>query len=222
MGSFTIGLDLGQQDFTALVVVERLLVPPGNLTVEGLHRLAGRMVRPVEEYHVVHMARWPLGTAYPDIVNDVGRLTRRPPLSTDGLLVVDRTGVGTAVMDMFREAWRDGRLAGAHQPIGVTITGGEHGNGWNLPKADLISAVQTTLQSGRLRVAPGPLVDVLQREMLAFRQKITPSGRTQYESPRREGEGHGDLVMALALALAVPNTIRRPDLIDREAPAPVS
>lgn len=39
------------------------------------------------------------------------------------------------------------------------------------------------LKSGRLRVAPGPLVDVLQREMLAFRQKITPSGRTQYDTP---------------------------------------
>lgn len=100
------------------VVVERLLVPPGTFTVEGLHRLAGRMVRPVEEYQVGHTQRWPLGTAYPDIVNDVGRLTCRPPLSTDGLLVVDRAGVGTAVMDMFREAWRDGRLAGAHQSIG--------------------------------------------------------------------------------------------------------
>lgn len=48
------------------------------------------------------------------------------------------------------------------------------------------------------------------------RQKITVSGRATYDTPRREGEGHGDLVMALALALAVPNTLRKPDLIDRE------
>ncbi len=53
-------------------------------------------------------------------------------------------------------------------------------------------------------------------EAFSRRQKITVSGRATYDTPRREGEGHGDLVMALALALAVPNTLRKPDLIDRE------
>lgn len=69
------------------------------------------------------------------------------------------------------------------------------------------------MQWGRLRVAL--LVQQLERELLAFRQKISVAGRATYDTPRREGEGHGDLVMALALAL--PNTIRKPDLIDREA-----
>lgn len=218
MGSYTVGLDLGQQDFTALVVVERVHVPPGDLTVRAYGNMRGRtgIGRPVEEHHVRHLARWPMGTAYPDVVAEVGRLMRRPPLDTDALLAVDRTGVGTAVMDMFWEAWRDGRMAGAHRPIGITITGGEVGQGWNVPKADLMGAVQIALQSGRLRVAPGPLVQQLERELLSFRQKISVSGRATYDTPRREGEGHGDLVMALALALAVPNTIRKPDLIDRE------
>ena len=216
MGSYTVGLDLGQNDYTALAVVERVLTPPGTLTVDGYERMAGRVGRPVAEPRVVHLQRWPQGTPYPEVVAQVGRLMRRPPLATDGLLVIDRTGVGVAVMDMFREAYRDGTLAGCTLPVGVTITGGEHGTDFNVPKADLMGAVQSVLQGGRLRIAPGPLVDVLQKELLAFRQKISAAGRTTYDHPRREGEGHGDLVMALALALVWPNTMRRPDLVDRE------
>ncbi|WP_122263866.1 hypothetical protein [Ornithinimicrobium cerasi] len=144
---------------------------------------------------------------------------RRPPLSTDALPVIDRTGVGVAVMDMFTEAWRDGPMAGITRPVGVTITGGDHGTDYNVLESDLMGAVQATLQGGRLRIAPGPLVPVLQKELLAFRQKISAAGRTTYDAPRREGEGHGDLVMALALALVWPNTMRKPDRIDREHPA---
>lgn len=120
-------------------------------------------------------------------------------------------------MDMFTEAWRNGRIAGVTCPLGLTITGGEQGNGFDtIPKADLMGALQATLQAGTLRIAPGPVVDVLQKELLAFRQKILPSGRTTYDVPRREGEGHGDLVMALALALVWPNTLRRSDLLDHD------
>lgn len=104
MGSYTVGLDLGQTDFTALAVVERVLTPPGNLTVDAWERmrLDGRpgIGRPVEEHHVRHLARWPMGTPYPEVVEQVGSLMRRPPLATDALLVIDRTGVGVAVMDM--------------------------------------------------------------------------------------------------------------------------
>lgn len=218
MASYTIGLDLGQHDFTALAVVERVHVPPGTLSVEAYEHLASRpgTHRPIEQYHVKHLQRWPLGTPYPQIVAGVGRLTRTPPLDTEALLAFDGTGVGTAVADLFRTAWRNGEVAGCHSPIGVTITGGEKGNGWNIPKADLMGALQVALQSGRLRVAPGPLVDTLQKEMLSFRQKISAAGRATYDTPRREGEGHGDMVMALALALAVPNTLRKPDLIERD------
>lgn len=221
MGSYTVGLDLGQTDFTALAVVERVLVPPGTMDVDTyadrMHRPG--VGRPVQEHHVRHLARWPVGTPYPEVVEQVGHLMRRPPLHTDGLLVIDRTGVGVAVMDMFTEAWRTGRLAGVTRPVGVTITGGDHGTDFNVPKSDLMGAVQATLQAGSLRIAPGPLVPVLQRELLQFRQKITPAGRTTYDTPRREGEGHGDLVMALALALVWPNSLRKPDLIDRETTA---
>lgn len=218
MGSYTVGLDLGQNDYTALAVVERVLVPPGDLTVEAYEHMAGRtgVGRPVAEHHVRHLQRWPQGTPYPEIVQQVGRLMRRAPLATDGLLIIDRTGVGVAVMDMFRAAYRDGALAGSTWPVGVTITGGDHGTDFNVPKADLMGAVQTVLQAGRLRIAAGPLVEQLQRELLAFRQKISAAGRTTYDHPRREGEGHGDLVMALALALVWPNRLRKPDLIDRE------
>lgn len=80
MGSYTVGLDLGQTDFTALAVVERVHTPPDGMTVEQWERRAATPAarRPVVEHHVRHLARWPLGTPYPEVVEQVGRLMRRP------------------------------------------------------------------------------------------------------------------------------------------------
>lgn len=36
---------------------------------------------------------------------------------------------------------------------------------------------------------------------MAYRMKITTAGRASYDIARKEGEGHGDLLMATALAL---------------------
>lgn len=56
MGSYTVGLDLGQTDFTALAVVERVHTPPDGMTVEQWERRAATPAarRPVVEHHVRH------------------------------------------------------------------------------------------------------------------------------------------------------------------------
>src|SRR5262249_50371566 len=69
------GLDLGRtQDHSALVVIER--------SEEGV--LAVR-----------HIHRWPLGTSYPQIADDLKSLFAAPPLQ-GSTLVIDHTGVGVA------------------------------------------------------------------------------------------------------------------------------
>ena len=45
-----------------------------------------------------------------------------------------------------------------------------------------------------------PLGDVLERELTGFRMKLSASGRDTYDIGRKTGAGHGDLVIALALA----------------------
>lgn len=180
------GLDLGQmQDYSALAVVERTENPDPNNAKKTLYHFAVR-----------HLHRWPLGTAYPAIVADVKTLFGAPPL-TSRALAVDQTGVGRAVVDLFRSAGITALL----QPI--TITYGESGQGSTVAKKNLVGAVQVPLQDRRLKIAESlPLARVLTEELSLFRVKVTLSANETFEAWR--DRDHDDLVLALALALYVP------------------
>src|SRR5690349_16026251 len=115
--TFVAGLDLGQaSDSTALTIVE--LVP--SELVE----------QPLDLLHVRHLERFPLGTSYTTIVKDVGERLQSLGAIGSWFLVVDRTGVGRGVFDMFVEA--------GMEPIGITITSGSESTqddaGWKVPK----------------------------------------------------------------------------------------
>ncbi len=172
--SFIVGLDLGKEtDPSALAVVEG----------------RGRDLR------LRHLERYALGTPYPDVVGKVAALLAHPSLE-DAELVVDATGVGGAVADMLR-----GR---GLRFVPVTFTGGERerleAGSWRVPKAAIVSALDAALDSGRLKVAEGlPLWPAMRGELLAFRRKIDErTARVSFE--HRTGAGHGDLVIATALA----------------------
>jgi hypothetical protein len=176
--TYTTGLDLGQaSDFSALAVVEAGPVPKG-----GRPSLAVR-----------HLHRWQLGTPYPAIVADVGRMFDRPPLRGSAL-VIDRTGVGRAVCDLFGPK----QVAAVVKPY--TITAGFTAGKRTVPKKDLVAAVQAALGTGRLRFAEGlPLTDTLVKELQTFRVTVT-SDRNETFAAWRERD-HDDLVLALALAV---------------------
>jgi hypothetical protein len=182
---FYIGLDLGQSsDPTALVVVEQV----------------NALITKQPSYHVRHIQRWPLGTPYPLIVHDVIALLQSRELK-DAALVVDATGVGRAVVDLLRDAIRAARLNVSLLAItitaGNTVTGG--GSEFGVPKLDLVAAVQVCLQTRRVRIARGlPEAPALERELLAFRVRITDSARETFEAASRH---HDDIVLALALAI---------------------
>jgi hypothetical protein len=179
MTTYFIGLDLGQaQDYSALTVLECIA--------------AERVV-----YHLRYLERPRLGTPYPAIVARVKQLAETEPLTGDCIVVADATGVGAAVIDLLRAA--------GLPLVAVTITGGdvatcEHGN-WRVPKRDLVFALLTALQTGRLLIADGlSLAPVLIRELLAFKVKIdTATAHDSYAS-WREGD-HDDLVLSAALAV---------------------
>jgi hypothetical protein len=77
-------------------------------------------IRPTQRRFVTtlrHLMRFPLGLAYPALVTDVGGMLGRPPLQGSPTeLVIDETGVGRAVGDIFNQA--------GLKPIKVTITAG--------------------------------------------------------------------------------------------------
>jgi hypothetical protein len=182
------GLDLGQAaDFTALAIAERTEGPdPANPN------------RRVPLFAVRHLQRWARGTAYPEIVEAVRTLAGVPPLP-GCTLVVDATGVGRAVVDLFRAA----RPALPCRLRAVTITAGQHAAagaaGETAPKKDLVACLQVLLQSRRLAIAKElPDAAVLRKELQHFKVKVTTAGNETFEAWRERD--HDDLVLAVALA----------------------
>ena len=189
---FIVGLDLGQsQDPTAIVTTER---------VAG----AGDA-----RYDVPNIQRIRLGTSYPAIVRHVGRmietfLAMRPRV--DIQLIVDGTGVGRPVVDLFTEADFGCSV------IPVSIHGGNvvgrDGIWLSVPKRDLVGTIRVLLETQRLRIAEAdPLAAALTGELTNFRVTISKGGHDSYGAGPgiggddwRDGGKHDDLVLALALA----------------------
>jgi hypothetical protein len=178
MIKFFVGLDLGQsQDYTALSILERLKNDKDCV------------------YHVRHLERI-RGAPYPAIVEKTAKIMQSQGLKGYASLVVDQTGVGAPVVDLFGQA--------GLKPVGVLIHGGDkashEGDSWRVPKRDLVGVLQVLLQTGRLKVASKlKLGPVLSEEMLNFRVLIDPMTAHDSYSAWRE-EDHDDLVLSVALA----------------------
>jgi hypothetical protein len=178
---FYCGLDLGQlSDYSAATILERL--------EDG----------PYVRYEARHLQRWPLGTSYPRIVEAVRTLLARAPLAGQCRLVIDNSGVGVAVADMFSEA--------GIPYIGITITGGvgwhrESGRRWYVSKQLLVSTIQKFLSSEALGISRRlPEAALLRTELQNFRVKVSKTANEVFEA--RENE-HDDLTCSLAIALFV-------------------
>jgi hypothetical protein len=194
--AFVMGVDLGQSmDPTAIVVLHHTRTPLDTWAVNDEARTTKQNV--LERFDVVHAERMKLGTSYPDVVAHVAELLARPPLRHGCHLVIDESGVGRAVGDMFDAA--------GLKPVRVSITAGtdatrvEHSRRWNVAKSLLTSGVDARLHTGELRFA-AELTEAhaLAEELKNFRRYLTAAGRATYQA--RTGK-HDDLVLAVAIAL---------------------
>jgi len=189
--SFLVGLDLGQKgDYTAIAVVDDWMEELGGVDPVTFRARAARRL------DVRHLERVALGTPYPAVVERVCDVMRMPDLQGRCALLVDATGVGAPVVDLLRAAALDCPL------IAVTITGGMHAarvaGGWSVPKRDLVTGLQVSLDLGELRMPRTPMGGELVGELMGMRVKISESGHDAYGA---EGRGaHDDLVLALGLA----------------------
>jgi hypothetical protein len=178
---YVLGLDLGQAaDPSALAVDEQ---------TDAGHGLKNHAVR--------HLRRWPLGSSYYDIADEVAESTRRLPRGRVAL-VVDATGVGRPVVEIIRKARPAvGRLAA------VTITAGSEVTsdawGYKVPKRQLVGCVQSALQGGRLHVAAAlPETKTLAHELSTFKAKVSLATGNETLEAWRERD-FDDLVLALAM-----------------------
>lgn len=187
---FILGLDLGAMgDFSAAALVERPeSAPPLLPDQHGPPRL--------DAYQVRSLHRWKLGTPYPQIVREVCGWLERPELQ-GASLVVDQTGVGKPICDLFREA-------NVRQMYPVVITAGHAttrgvDRSWHVPKRVLVSVMQSLLGHRRLHIASSlPDAAVLKKELETFKVKVTVAGNEQFSAWRERDRD--DTVLALALA----------------------
>jgi hypothetical protein len=176
---YYLGLDLGQSsDPSAACILE----PQGEADTRS--------------YDVRYLEQFPLGRSYPKIVQAVCTTLAREPLAKNCALVIDHTGVGRPVFDMFTEA--------GLEAIGITIVGGaswhlETYHQYHVAKILLVSTVQKFLQSGRLRISTSlKHTSTLQTELRDFRVEISKAANELYSS--REGS-HDDILLSVAIAL---------------------
>jgi Terminase RNaseH-like domain len=181
MTGFFVGLDLGQaQDYTAIAVIEA--VRPNHSEEKVLH------VRHLERFR---------DRLYPDVADRVEILMETPELKDRSELVIDATGVGPAVTDIFKKRGRFFREVKIHGGDAESMADGVY----RVPKRNLVSALQVALQSGTLKIAAGlDLAEVLRQELLDFRVKVSIETAHESYGAWREGD-HDDLVLAVSLAV---------------------
>ena len=195
---FIAGLDVGQMsDPSALTVLEREM------------RLWHGQLEPY--FFAGHLERIPLQTPYPDMVKGVRQ--RLEAIGERCALVIDATGVGRGVVDLFREGWTESDpdtlqrivLPGKPSIIAVTLTNGQqgHAESWDeqyVPKRDVITALLLALQQQRFRAAASLAeIPTLLNEAKNFQWKVSKAGDDLY-GQWREGK-HDDLLLAVAVAV---------------------
>ncbi len=145
--SYCLCADLGQaKDGTGLLVLKR----SQDIDENG-------QVTPVS-ISVVDAFRYPLGTAYTLIADTIAEMLAADPFrelkNGDGyvyrkkaVVVVDKTGVGRAVLDILH--------AKGVRPVGITATGGNQANAesydsFNVPVKDLWAGMQIYFQNKQI------------------------------------------------------------------------
>jgi hypothetical protein len=187
------GLDLGKRrDYSALAILEyiRPFYTRQNFTT---YTTEAEYEEP--RYAIRFLERIPLETRYTDVVGRISaKIYYALNRSYDCTLIVDATGVGQPVVEMFRDLPPRATLA----PVVITAGGSESKakDEWRVPKNDLIAGLQVMLESGSLKIATGlKYGDALMEELLEFRSAPNSKGSDSYEGPQ------DDLVLALSLAV---------------------
>lgn len=223
---YYLSLDLGQaRDYSALAIIEEQLyvgaawanevlyqqdyerglsagwVSPAALTPHQVGialRYSHDYGRPAEvPLQVRHLQRFPLGTKYTDVVGQVAQVVRSGPLrEMPAVLLVDKTGVGAAVLDSFTHAGIGAVAITLHG--GAAVSRDPQRAGYRVPKRDLVTVAQVLLQNGRLKVAASlPEAETLRKELLGFKVTIDPRTAHDSYSHWREND-HDDLVLAVS------------------------
>jgi len=135
-----------------------------------------------------------------DGVNE--RMIREPYFVPD--LLVDATGVGGPVIDLIREPLRDRvcRLAVVTFTAGSRLEPGPAHWELRMPKAHLVSRLQSLLQLNRIHMGDYEEMRALARELADYELRVTDNARVT--AGAFKSGTHDDLATALGLAVLLP------------------
>jgi hypothetical protein len=196
---FIVGLDVGQlSDPSAMTVLQRQM-----RIVEG---------RLDPYFFAGWLERLPLQMPYPAMVKTVR--TRLEPIGERCALIVDATGVGRGVVDLFREGWTDydrltmERVTRPGKPTIIAVTlltnalsqpRAERWDEWHVSRREVIMAFLLCLQQQRFQGAASlPELHTLIQEAKAFQWKASAKGE---EFDAWTTGHHDDLLLATAVAV---------------------
>jgi hypothetical protein len=176
-----LGLDLGRRrNPSALVVLDQTTLFTGRRDPATLER------ETVSCLAVRHAQQIALGTPYHDIPGRIQRLLQTPNLPPAEALVLDATGVGAAVLEIFERA----ALRLPLVPILITSGHDVHsisGGGFSVPRHHLLDHLAVLFEAGGIKLASDlPLFTELSEEI----NRLHPDTRQDPD----------DLAFALALA----------------------
>jgi len=192
------GLDLGgSMDYHALAIVEgtgtehTVKVPymrPAYPRPCKATRLETYEALPAT-YAVSWLQRWPLGTRFSDVVEDVKERTK------GCFLVMDASGGGG-------NAWAMSEQKGLRS-LPMIITSGEQGRVTDdaafIPRNDLLMRLRTAMDNGDLAIAQSlELAPELGKELRGIQERRGRSGRLTLQ---HEDAAHDDLVLSVAMAV---------------------
>lgn len=218
---YSVGVDLGQaNDFTAIAVLERVVVPPQTALFAPVGKEpSNRLVEGDIVYDLVYLKRPKLGTAYDVISRRVADLICE--LEPEGAfgelgqvtLSCDATGVGRPIADMLDTEFKRRGASSKSVPRvdfrRVSVTGSntslkrpERTNGyWSVPKKDLVFPAVAAFQQGKIRIAKGIKDrEALVHELKNYRRTTNIATGNMAFEPWRESD-HDDLLFATCLAL---------------------
>lgn len=185
--AYYLGLDMGPVgQFTGMAIVEKTSIRDDEDKLIST------------SYAVRHLARFPPGTPYGTLIDEVRRVLTELPKKVEAVLF-DQTAVGHKVFRTVRDALRGWHVRG------VMITAGmnecyDSRQGFMVPKIDLVGILQLLLQERRFRVATAlELASTLTEELQQF-QIRTLSSMSDSVLEWRE-RPHDDLVLAVAIAI---------------------
>jgi hypothetical protein len=186
---YTFGVDFGQRrNYSAMVVLEQRWQ---MATPDEFMRSAGRAYHGEWVYTVVKAERVELGTPYTEVAEWIRDEVAKFDERLKRTVVLDGTGVGTAVKDYLRMRGVRANL------INAVITGGDRpgyrsdAHATFVSKTELLSRLAVALENGEFTVAPycGEQ-EQLAAELMGLRRVGKPAGG-----------GQDDLAFALALAV---------------------